>query len=180
MKNPILVKRYTQGLAAALKDETEYATVIRELAEFRDLASGHGALKATLENPFVDARKKVQIIEEVLAGSGFADKTSRFILLLLDHKRLAFLGDVLEGLPVVWNERRGVATFEVSSVVALAETQKVRLRAELERLEGRPVHLRYSIDPGLVAGFSLRKGNIIYDASLRGHLERIKQKISEG
>ncbi len=180
MKSRLLVKRYTQGLVGALKDEPEYAAVSRELAEFRELASGHGDLKAVLDNPFVNARKKTQVISDVLAGSGFTGKTSRFILLLLDHKRVDLLGDVLESLPVVWNERRGVATFEVSSVVALAEAQKDRLKEELERLEGRPVYLRYSIDPGLVAGFSLRKGNIIYDVSLRGHLERIKHKISEG
>jgi len=180
MKNPILVKRYTQGLAGALKDGSEYAAVGRELAEFREFASTHEGLKAALENPFVDARKKAQVIEDILAGSDYTAKTARFILLLLDHKRLDLLGGVLEALPVVWNERRGVATFEVSSVVPLAEAQKARLKEELERLEGRPVHLRYSINPGLVAGFSLRKGNIIYDASLRGHLERIRQKISEG
>lgn len=180
MKSLILVKRYTQGLAGALKDDTEYAAVSRELAEFREISSGHGALKATLENPFIDARKKNQVIEDILAGSGFSDKTSRFLRLLLEHKRLDLLGEVLEWLPVVWNESRGVATFEVSSAVNLAEAQKARLKEELERLEGRPVHLRYSIDAGLVAGFSLRKGNIIYDASLRGQLERIRQKISEG
>lgn len=180
MKNPILVKRYTQGLVAALKDEPEFIAVSREVAEFRELVSAHGALRGTLASPFVAARKKAQVIRDVLARSGFTDKTSRFILLLLDHKRLDLLGDVLETLPVLWNERRGVATFEVSSVVTLAEAQKRRLKAELERLEGGPVFLRYSIDPGLVAGFSLQRGNVIYDASLRGHLAKIKQRISEG
>jgi F-type H+-transporting ATPase subunit delta len=167
-------------LAGALKDEPEFIAVSRELAEFRKLVSAHGALKETLASPFVAARKKAQVIRDVLARSGFADKTSRFILLLLDHKRLDLLDDVLETLPVLWNERRGVATFEVSSVVTLAEGQKRRLQAELERLEGRPVFLRYSIDPELVAGFSLQKGNVIYDASLRGQLAKIKQRISEG
>jgi F-type H+-transporting ATPase subunit delta len=180
MKNHILVKRYTQGLVGALKDESEYAAVSRELAEFRELVSAHSVLKATLDNPFVAARKKVQVIKDVLTKSGFTGKTSRFILLLVDHKRLDLLGDMLDSLPVLWNERHSVTTFEVSSVVALADAQRKKLKAELERLEGRPVYLRYSIDPGLVAGFSLQKGNIIYDASLRGHLDRIKQKISEG
>jgi F-type H+-transporting ATPase subunit delta len=180
MKNRILVKRYTQGLVGALKDEPEYAAISRELAEFQKLVSGHGALKATLDNPFVDARKKAQVIRDVLTKSGFTDKASRFLLLLFEHKRLGLLGDVLDSLPVLWNESHCVTTFEVSSAVALADAQRKKLKAELQRLEGRPVFLRYSIDPGLVAGFSLQKGNIIYDASLRGHLERIKQKISEG
>lgn len=180
MKNPVLVKRYTQGLVGALKDEAEFVAASRELVEFQDLLSGHGALKETLANPFVAARKKAQVIRDVLARSGFSDKTSRFILLLLEHGRLDLLGDTMEVLPIIWNERRGVATFEVRSVVTLAESQKQRLQAELERLEGRPVFLRYSIDPALVAGFALQKGNVIYDASVRGYLAKIKETISEG
>lgn len=180
MKRPILVKRYTQGLVGALEDEREFMVISRELAEFQELLSAHGVLKETMASPFVAARKKAQVIKDVLTQSGFTDKTSRLILLLFEHNRLGLLGDILEEFPVIWNECRGVATFEVSSVFALADSQKQRLQAELERLEGQPVFLRYSIDPALVAGFALQKGNVIYDASLRGHLAKIKQTISEG
>jgi ATP synthase F1 delta subunit len=180
MKNPILVKRYTQGLVGALEDEREFIEVSRELAGFQELLAAHGALHEALASPFVAARKKAQVIKDVLSRSGFGEKTSRFILLLREHGRLELLGDILEALPVIWNERRGVATFKVSSVVALAESQKQRLQTELERLEGRPVFLRYSIDPALVAGFALQKGNVIYDASIRGHLAKMQQTISEG
>ncbi len=180
MKNPILVKRYAQGLAGALKDEPEFIAAGRELAAFQQLLSTHGVLKETLASPFVAARKKAEAIREILAQSGFSDKTSRLVLLLLEHHRLDLLGEILEELPAIWNERRDVTTFEVSSVVALAAGQKRRLQAELERLEGRPVFLRYSTDPRLLAGFSLKKGNVIYDASLRGYLAKIKERISEG
>lgn len=180
MEKLILAKRYTQGLVGALKDEPEFLAVSRELAEFCELLSTHGALKDSLASPFVAARKKAQVIKDVLAHSGVTDKTSRFVHLLLEHNRLGLLEDILEALPALWNERRGVATIEVSSVVALADAQKKRLQAELERLEGRPVSLRFSIDRGLLAGFSLKKGNLIYDASLKGQLARIKERISEG
>ena len=180
MKNLILVKRYTQGLVGALRDEPEFISVHRELGRFQELVSTHGVLKDTLASPFVAARRKTQVIRDILAAAGFSDKTSRFILLLLGHNRLDLLGDIQEEFPVLWNERHGVATFEVSSVVALAETQKRRLVSALERLENRPVFLRYSIDPGLVAGFSLKIGNVVYDGSLRGHLAKIKERISKG
>src|SRR4030067_146263 len=60
MKSPILVKRYTQGLAGALKDESDFVAVSRELTEFQGLLSSHGVLKGTLASPFVAARKKAQ------------------------------------------------------------------------------------------------------------------------
>jgi F-type H+-transporting ATPase subunit delta len=176
----ILVKRYAQGLAGALGDDAEFAAVSRELAEFQERISGHAALKEILASPFVAARKKTRVIQDILAALDFQGKTRRLILLLLENSRLDLLGDILEELPALWNERRGVAAFEVNSVVSLGEGQKKKLREKLERLEGRPVFLRYSIDPGLVAGLSLKKGNLIYDASVKGHLAKIKERILEG
>jgi F-type H+-transporting ATPase subunit delta len=176
----ILVKRYAQGLVGSLRGDAEFDSACRELLEFQDRISSHAALKEFLASPFVAGRKKTRVIQDVLAASGFAEKTRRFILLLIEHNRLGLLGDILEALPVLWHENQGVSTFEVSSVVSLSEGQKGKLQEKLERLEGRPVFLRYLIDPGLVAGFSLKKGNVVYDASIKGHLAEIRDRISEG
>lgn len=180
MKKLILVKRYTQGLVGSLGDEAEFAAVSRELADFRERVSSHAALKDILASPFVAARKKTQLIQDILAVLDLQGKTRRFVLLLLENSRLGLLGDILEELPALWHEHRGVTTFVVSSVVSLGEGQKKKLQEKLERLEGRPVFLRYSIAPGLVAGFSLKKGNLVYDASIKGYLAKIKERISEG
>jgi F-type H+-transporting ATPase subunit delta len=180
MKKLILVKRYSQGLVGSLADEAEFAAISSELTEFQEHICGHEGLKQALASPFVAVRKKTRIIQDILNWLDLRKKTKRFILLLLENDRLSILEDVLEELPLLWNEHRGVTTFEVSSVVPLDEGQKEQLRERLERLEGRPVFLRYSIDPGLVGGFSLRKGNLIFDASIKGHLAQIKERISEG
>jgi F-type H+-transporting ATPase subunit delta len=176
----ILVKRYAQGLVDSLGDDAEFAAVSRELAEFLERVSSHAVLKETLASPFVAARKKTQVIQDILDMLDLQGKTKRFVLLLLENSRLDLLEDILEELPALWNERWGVTTFDVSSAVSLGETQKRELQEKLERLEGRPVFLRYSIDPGLVAGLSLKKENLIYDASVKGYLAKIKESISKG
>jgi F-type H+-transporting ATPase subunit delta len=82
--------------------------------------------------------------------------------------------------PEAWNERQGIATLEVASVVPLTDGQKARLEAALERLEGRPVSLDYRIDPEIIGGLALRKGNVVYDVSVEGDLSRLKEIIIEG
>ncbi len=180
MRNQILVKRYTQGLANALGDEKEYRAVSRELAEFSTLLRTRRDLADLLASPFIAAKKKGQVIMEILAASSFSEKTKRFIGLLFEHHRLPLLDDILRAIPVFWNEHRGVSTFEACSVVALTDGQRSRLKAQLERLEKRPVDVTYKIEPGLVAGISLKKGNIVYDASIRGRLAKLKEQICEG
>ncbi len=180
MKRQILVKRYAQGLVAALRDDREFQLALRELEAFQGLLSDRRDLSKVMANPFVAAKKKSRIIKEILTVASFSQKTTRFLALLLDHHRLDLLGEILQALPLFWNEKQGVATFEVSSVVALSDAQKQKLAEELERLEKRPISLNYRVDPDLVAGLSLKKGNLVYDASLRGHLARLREKIIEG
>jgi F-type H+-transporting ATPase subunit delta len=180
MKNPTLARRYAKGLVGALHQESEYAAVYAELSAIGSLLEASRELPKVLESPFVPKKKKDQIIRNILAASPPSEKTARFLDLLLAHNRLDVLAEILRAVPLLWKERQGVQTFEVNSAVSLTDQQRERLRAQLERLEGNPVFLDYRIDPGLVGGLSLRKGNVIYDASIQGRLAKLKQKMIEG
>jgi len=179
MKNELLAKRYTDGLAAALPEEAEFLTVSREIQEFWAVLDGHERLRVLLLRPFVSSTRKAAIMEEILGRESFREKTKRFLLLLIEHKRLELLPAVLRDLPARWKEIHGIQTFEVWSVVPLSEGQKRRLEEELSRLEKSPVSCSYGLDPALVGGLFIRKGNRVYDVSVKGELERLKEIIGE-
>jgi F-type H+-transporting ATPase subunit delta len=180
MRNPTLVRRYTEGLVGALADESEFRRVIGEVGSFAALVAGRDDLRRVLENPSLNAGAKTAIAREVLARTGADAKTVRFILLLVEHGRLEILPEIEAAAPEAWNDRHGIATLEVSSAVPLTEGQKTRLEATLERLEGQPVSLGYRIDPRIIGGLALRRGNVVYDVSVEGDLARLKEKITEG
>jgi len=180
MKNQVLVKRYTQGLVHALKDDDEYDRLSSQLREFLDFQSRQKELSEVFSFPFIPTSRKMEIMRAVLDKMKLADKTERFLLLLVEKGRWVLLSDILEMLPDLWNEEKGIVTFEVSSMVSLSDAQKGKLAEKLEKLEQRKVFLKYRIDPELIGGLSIRKGNIVYDASIRGNLEKLKEKICEG
>lgn len=179
MKNQVLVKRYTEGLAAALKTEEEYRAVSRELAEFSALLEENDKLRLVLLRPFLPAGKKAQIVQDLLARERYQDKTGRLIALLLRHRRLDLLTRIVRDLPELWRERQGIVTFEVRSAVPVGDGQKARLETELRKLENGPVACTYVLDPAIIGGLHVKKGNMVYDVSIKGQLERLKEKIRE-
>ena len=179
MKSQILVKRYTQGLVSSIKDQQEFEILSQQLRDFSDLLSDLEQLRHALANPFLPKTRKIQIGKEVLSKGKWAVKVSRLIMLLIENDRIGLLGDIVESLPILWDERRGISTIEVSSAVPLEDDQRSRLKEKLEILEKGPVSLKYRIDPELIGGFSLRKRNIVYDVSIKGSLESLKEKIIE-
>jgi len=179
MKNHLLVRRYVEGLAGALKSEEEYARVHGELAAFCGLLESHRTLGPILFRPFLATSRKAAIVREILDREKASAKTCRFLLLLVHHRRLDILAAVVRHLPVRWKEGQGVRTFEVRSVVPLKAGQRARLEEELRRLEGTAVSCDYGLDPALVGGLSVKRGNLVYDVSLKGQLERLKSVIQE-
>jgi len=180
MKKRVLVKRYAQGFLKTIKDEKEYEALYQELLGFHELLTSQEELRETLISPFLPTSKKVELAEELLTKSSYQGKNLRFILLLIENGRFQFFPEMLESLPEFWNELKGVSTYEVTSAVPLTEDQKKRLIKKLERLEKKPIFLKYRKDPSLIGGLSVQKGHVVYDASIKGNLERLKQLIIEG
>lgn len=179
MKNLALVKKYAAGLAQAVKDEKEFESVGAEIRVFLKLFVSREDLRRALVSPFVNAAKKNAVLNEVLARAGTGPKASRFLSLLLGHKRLDLLPEIVEALPQAWSERTGVVTFEVTSAVPLTARQQDRLAKSLEASEKTPVRLVYRSEPAVLGGLALRRGHIVYDASVEGQLTALKERLGQ-
>lgn len=179
MRNLILVKKYADGLAHALADEAEYGLVGGEVQAFRDLLVSREDLRHALTSPFVNARRRAAVLDALLPGLQTSPKATRFLKLLLDHKRLDILPQIVDALPAAWADRQGVVTYEVASAVPLSAAQQARLARALEAGEGRPVRFVLRSDPGLLGGLAVRKGHIVYDASVEGELRTLQERLGK-
>ena len=180
MKNRKLTKRYTQGLMNSIADEREYTALSGQLKEIVRMFSEHKDLDNLFKQPFLSTAKKKKLAGEILSSISPDPKVERFILLLLEHGRIELLSNILELLPDMWNEKRGISTFEVFSVIPLTERQIKKLSEKLEKLEKAPVALKFRQDSSLIGGLSITKGNVIYDVSLKGDLNKLMEKIKQG
>ncbi len=180
MINKTLIRRYTRGLINSISNDDEFEVISRQLLDFQKFLSGQKELQQVFFKSVLPISRKRAIGEEILERKDLHPKVRRFLLLLIENGRLELLSDILDHLPEMWNIEQGISSFEISSVLSLSDSQKKVLAEKLEKLEKRPVFLKYKIDPELIGGVSIRHGNIIYDASLRGALAKLQEKILEG
>jgi F-type H+-transporting ATPase subunit delta len=177
MKNLVIVKKYADGLARAVEDDREFSSVGGDVRAFLEIFLSNADLRRALVSPFVNARRREAVLGEILSRVGTGPKASRFLGLLQHHKRMDLLPDIVEALPEAWSEKRGVVTYEVASAVPMTPAQRDRLARGLEAAEGKPVRLVLKADTGLVGGLALRKGHIVYDASVEGELAALKERL---
>ncbi len=72
----------------------------------------------------------------------------------------------------------GFAEAEVTSFRDLSEAEKRLLEAQLGKLTGKNVRARYSRDAAILGGAIVRVGSTIYDGSVLGQLEKVRDQIA--
>lgn len=170
---------YAQALlkvAGAPEDAVPVRDQLRALRDAMMAVPGIGRMAANPAVPMADKRRALGRIGERL---GLGELAVRFVFLLLSNYRLQYLPAVVEALEAELNRRLGVAIAEVTSAQALDEAQRERLRDALGRILDHRVEMEVRVDPALIAGFRARVGSTLYDASLKGQLDRLASRLIE-
>jgi len=146
-----------------------------------DLAAAYAEsaeLRNFLASPAVTRQVKHGVIEKLVARLGASKVVRNFLFVLVDNQRAHFLPEMVGTFEEVLRQRQGLAEAEVTSAVALGEKQKTALLRTLERLTGKKIQAKYSLEPGLLGGAIVRIGDTIYDGSLRNRLNRLRSQLA--
>jgi F-type H+-transporting ATPase subunit delta len=72
-----------------------------------------------------------------------------------------------------------LADAQVTSSRTLGDDERRTLEAQISKATGKTVRATYTQDKALLGGAVVKVGSTIYDGSVRGRLERMKQQIAE-
>jgi F-type H+-transporting ATPase subunit delta len=78
------------------------------------------------------------------------------------------------------DREHGVITATVSSAVPLEPAELEAIGARVRETTGSRAEITAVVDPGLIGGLTVRIGDRLIDASVRGRLERLRDRIVAG
>ncbi len=174
-----IASRYARALVDVVLEQKINADIARQqLDSIVNAVHESPELRRVWESPAVSADQKRAVLDAIVKQTGVAKPIRNFVAILIDHRRIAMLDDVARQFDSELNAQLGLAEAEVSSARPLSDEGKRQLESQLERLTGKKVRARYSSDPELLGGVVVRVGSTIYDGSVRGQLEKMKQELS--
>ena len=151
--------------------------LMQELRDFEALLRASEALRRVLENPSIPGDQKRAVVDAIMAKQGISRQVRNFILVVTEHRRLPLFADILREVDQVLNDRLGIADAEVVSARELGDSERRLLESEIARLTGKRVRARYERDSSLLGGAVVKVGSTIYDGSVKGQLERIREQL---
>ncbi len=154
---------------------------VRAIGGLQSIASLYAEsadLRRVWENPAVPADQKRRVLDAIVQREGIGKAVRNLVAVLMDHRRLPYLGRIVEQLEKELDARLGFAEAQISSARELGNAEKQALEAQIGKATGKKVRASYGLDASLLGGAVVRVGSTIYDGSVKGQLEKIKEAIS--
>jgi F-type H+-transporting ATPase subunit delta len=171
--------RYARALVDVIAgSKTDAASALQQLRTIVDLVNGSPDLRRVWENPAIPADQKRHLLDAVITRENVSRHVRNFVAILIDHRRIAALAEIAKQVEAEWSRRLGLAEAEITSARELSPDERHDLETQVERLTGKKVRAHYALDKSLLGGAVVRVGSTIYDGSVRGQLQKMKEALS--
>jgi len=174
-----VISTYARAFADVVFDQRiEAGKALTELQAIAQLVAASKPLREVWEAPAIPAEQKRGLLDAIVARDSISRPVRNFIAVVIDHRRIKSLQPIVQQLERELNQRMGFTEAQIISARELSETERRSLETQVEKVTSRKVRARYAQDRSLLGGAVVRVGSTIYDGSVRGRLERIRQAIS--
>ena len=132
-----------------------------------------------LRNPARPLAERIRLVDTLLAKR-VPEPVLKLVGLLVERGKIDRIGAVEAEYRRMLNKQRGVVAAVATSAAPLGKAETEALAKKLAQMTGRTVDLRVEVDESLIGGLTVRVGDTLYDASVRGRLERLRERLVAG
>jgi len=174
-----VASRYARALVeVVLEHHIDSDAARQQLRAMVDAVHESLELRRVWESPAVLPEQKLALLDAIAAKIGAVKPIRNFMAVIIDHRRLGMLDDIVRVFETELDAQLGFAEVQVSSARPLSAEQQREVEARVERMTGKRIRASYVSNPELLGGLLVRVGDTIYDGSVRGQLEKMRQDLS--
>jgi F-type H+-transporting ATPase subunit delta len=178
---PAFVSHYARAFAdVALQAKLDTAAIDRQLNDFLAAWDSSAQLREVFENPAIPEAQKIAILDKMNARLGMAQQLRNFIAVLIKNDRIAHVHEVADAYRAELQERQGIRQAEIVTSRELSEQERNALLAGVGRLAGAKIQASFKLDPSILGGTVVRIGSTVYDGSVKGRLDRLREELIAG
>ena len=100
-----------------------------------------------------------------------------FFLLLIDEHHFQFVRFILKEFRKLCNEYYDINYGIIYSVVALSKQQINQIKLKIEKLINHKIKVINKIDKSLIGGIKVKVRNQVFDGSVKGQIDQLKQEL---
>jgi F-type H+-transporting ATPase subunit delta len=140
--------------------------------------TGSKQLEHALNSPGVSKARRRAVVEKLANEMSFHRLIRNFLVVVVSHRRTHQLPSMRRAFEAAVDERLGFAPAQIASAVELTGDQKQAIERALGAKLGKSIRAAYEVDPALLGGVRARVASREYDATVKGKLESMRQRLA--
>lgn len=175
------VARYASAfLEVVTAAKLDTAAIGVEFNDFLATWDGSAELREFFVNPAIPAVQKVGFLDTLNAKLGLRKELRNLLAVLIDNDRIGAVSEVAEAYRRLLQEQLGIRQAEIVTARQLSADDQMKLVAEVSKLAGAEIDASFKQDATILGGTIVRIGSTVYDGSVRGRLDRLKEVLVAG
>jgi F-type H+-transporting ATPase subunit delta len=114
------------------------------------------------------------------AKLGLQKELRNLLAVLINNDRIGQVHEVAAAYRKELQQRLGIRQAEVVTARELNNQDRDALVVEIGKLAGSRIEASFKLDASILGGTVVRIGSTVYDGSVRGRLERLKESLIAG
>lgn len=132
-----------------------------------------------LENPRLDAGRRIALVLSLLPRD-FNQERSNFVKLLVLGGRTGVISQVHRDFQSLVDDAEGRIELDVVVADKLSVADDKVITQELSKKMGREVTVNVRVDPEIIGGLIIRRGDHVVDGSVRRRLAEMREELLAG
>ncbi len=129
-----------------------------------------------IANPAIPLGLRDEVVRRLLADR-IGPLALNLVLVLVRRGRVEIVPAVAREYHRLLRDERGIVAAVVTSAAPLSKDETDAVRGRIEQLSEAKVELEALVDQRLIGGLTVRVGDRLLDASVRGRLERLRSQL---
>ncbi|MCM3040981.1 F0F1 ATP synthase subunit delta [Paenibacillus motobuensis] len=171
----VVARRYAKALYEIALQDGRTVEVEQELQTLVSALNDESVQKFLL-SPNISRSEKWNVLEGVL-GDKLSKPVVSMARLLVERERTDVLLDILDAYVKITGEALGLADAIVYTAHPLTDEEQRAIESEFGAMLNKKIRVQSHIDKELLGGIKVRIGDVIYDGSLSGKLERLEKSF---
>jgi F-type H+-transporting ATPase subunit delta len=168
-------RRYAEAALELAAADDSYDAWTRDL-ELATQLLGDERVSRLLDDPSVPLRERQDLVGKLLQRR-VAPQVVNLVRLLAQRGRAGLLPAISAEFRRLLNRKRGIVEAVATSAKPLSQADREAVRKRIEAMTGSEVELETEVDESLIGGLTVRVGDQLLDASVRGRLERLRNEL---
>lgn len=177
MTSESLARRYAAALADVVVKRNEARETQEELSGWESMINQNPELHEVFSNPTIPYDQKRKVLQALITRTKVRPLAANFLSVLLQNGRLADLQSVNRRFSEELDKRSGIVSAHITTARPVTDDARQSLQNRLTEMTGRRVRLDFTTDEELIGGVVTRIGSTVFDGSVRGQLQQIKEQL---